>query len=72
MFATDSERCTIRILKFYLSKRPLGSRNNGKFYLSVTINPSSEMRYKKVSMGINATNNLMKKIIKKLTIKWYK
>lgn len=64
MFATNTDRCPVQIFKFYLSKRPFELRNNGPFYLSVIINPSSEIWYKKISMGINTINNLMKKMIK--------
>ena len=64
MFATNSERCPIRIFKFYLSKQPMELRKNEPSYLPVIINPSSEIWYKKVSMGINTITNLMKKMIK--------
>ena len=39
-------------------------RKNEPSYLPVIINPSSEIWYKKVSMGINTITNLMKKMIK--------
>ena len=63
MFETNTHRCPVALFKLYISKRPVNLRNCGPFYLSVIINPTSQIWFKTAAMGINTINTIMKKMI---------
>ena len=60
MFATGERRCPVAFLKKYLSKRPAELKTAGPVYLSVIDKPQTSVWYKKVPMGKNTINNIMK------------
>ena len=68
MFATGMARCPVALFKFYRSKRPVELTNEGPFYLTVITNPSTDIWYKKVPMGVNYINNIMKNMIARLPL----
>ena len=41
MFATEGERCPVKLFKLYLEKRPKEMKTSGPFYLSVIDKPVS-------------------------------
>ena len=49
--------------KLYLSKRLKCLHNNGLFYLSVIVNPKSDVWYKVTPMGVNKINKIMKEMV---------
>ena len=61
MFQTNLDRCPFALFKLYLSRGPLNLRNNGSFYLSVIVNPTSDILYK-VPMEINTMNNPVRRM----------
>ena len=60
MFATGKKRCPVAILKKYLDKRPAELKTTGPVYLSVIDKPQTSVWYKKMPMGKNTINNIMK------------
>ena len=62
MFATNTERCPIKIIRSYLARRPLELRKCGPLYLTPIHNPISNIWYKNVRMSINYTSSFMKRM----------
>ena len=60
MFATGNKRCPVALLKKYLDKRPAELKTTGPVYLSVIDKPQTSVWYKKMSMGKNTINNIVK------------
>ena len=60
MFATNKKRCSVALLKTYLEKRPAELKTTGPAYLGVIYKPQTSVWYKKMPMGKNAINNIMK------------
>ena len=60
MFATGKKRCPVALLKKYLDKRPAELKTTGPVYLSVIDKPQTSLWYKKMPMGKNTINNIMK------------
>ena len=52
VFATNTERCPIKIIRSYLARRPLELRKSGPLYLTPIHNPISNIWYKNVRMSI--------------------
>lgn len=63
MFATESDRCPVKLFRKYLSKRPVELKESGPFYLQPIVNPLTDVWYKKQPMGINSINGIMKDMI---------
>ena len=63
MFETQSERCPVKLLQKYLSKRPVGMEKSGQFYLQPIVNSLTNIWYKKTPMVINSINSVMKDLI---------
>ena len=68
MFATGDDRCPVAFFKEFLSRRPPEIRTTGPLYLSCVSNPSSQVWYKRQSMGVNKINDFMKSVIKGTTL----
>ena len=62
MFAIGGDKCLVRLLKFYLSKRPLEIKNSGRFYLTPkkTFNQSDDIWYTKNTIGKNSISGMVK------------
>ena len=60
MFATLEKRCPVALLKKYLDKRPVELKMTGPVYLGVIDKPQTCVWYKKMPMGKNTINNIMK------------
>ena len=58
----------VAIFKEFLSRRPPEIRTTGPLYLSCVPNPSSQVWYKRQSMGVNKINDFMKSVIKGTTL----
>ena len=52
MFANGRPRCSVKLLKTFLSHRPEDMKSNGPFYLAVIECPKSQVWYKRHRMGI--------------------
>ena len=63
MFETQSERCPVILSQKYLLKHPVGMEKSGPFYLQPTVNPLTNIWYKKTPLGINSINSMMKDLI---------
>ena len=70
MFSTDDERCPVKMLRFYLCKRPVHLRNSGPFYLGVKHNVAVDDKVWFISspMGKNKISSIMKNMIKDTSI----
>ena len=60
MFATGKKRCPVALLKKYLDKRPAELKTTGPVYHSVIDKPQTSVWYKKMPVGKNTINNIMK------------
>ena len=60
MFATGGPRCSVKLLKTFLSHRPEQMKSSGPFYLAVIERPKSQVWYKRQRMGIHSVNSSMK------------
>ena len=60
IFATGGERCSVRLFKMYLSKRPDDLKNFGRFHLTPKQNvlQTDEIWYAKNPMGKNTIQTL--------------
>ena len=64
MFATGTERCPVRVLQTYLSKRPSKCKSSGPLYLAIIDKPKDRcVWYKDSRLGMHSLNNMMKNII---------
>ena len=62
MFPTGGERCPVRYLDFYISKRPVEIQNTGRFYLTPkTSHKSGDSWFFNRQMGHNMISTIMKK-----------
>ena len=64
MFATGGARCSVQLLKQYLSKRPQELRDKGPFYHAIIENPKTNVWYKKQRLGVTSIDNMMKSVVK--------
>lgn len=65
MYRTGNpHRCPVMIFNLYLSKRPVELRYKGPFYLGIIYKPQTEIWYKKINMGKNKIDNIMRNMIK--------
>ena len=66
MYATDSEeRCPVRIVQKYISKRPIKMINSGPLYLAIIDKPKDpSVWYKITPLGEHSLGNMMKNIVK--------
>jgi len=62
MFATGGPRCPVKLLKTFLSHRPVEMKSSGAFYLAVIERPKSQVWYKRQRMGIHSINSFMKSL----------
>ena len=62
MFSIGGKKCPVRLLKFYLSKRPETMKESGRFYLSEkkSFNVNDDVWYTKNPMGKNSISGIMK------------
>ena len=63
IFETQSESCPVKLFHKYLSKRPVGIKKSGPFYLQLIVNVLTNIWYKKTPMGINSINSMIKDLI---------
>ena len=63
MFENKSSVCPVDVFKLYISKRPLDMRASGPLYLAIIDKPTTEIWYKKCSIGVNTINTLMQKMV---------
>ena len=63
MLETRNDRCPEKIFRTYLAERLAYFRTKGPFYLAVTYNPPCAIWFKRSSMGVHATNNIIKSLL---------
>ena len=63
MFETQPGRCPVKLFQKYLLKRPVGMEKSGPFYLQPIVNHLTNIWYRKMPMGINGINSMMKDLI---------
>ena len=68
MFATGDDRRPVAIFKEFLWRHPHEIRTTGPLNLSCVPNPSSQVWYKRQPMEVNKINDMMKSVIKGMTL----
>lgn len=64
MFSTDGDRCPVKLLEYYISKRPDSLRKTGRFYLTPKANfTNSSVWYTASPVGKNTISSFMKALI---------
>ena len=62
-FESRSERRSVKLVQRYFSKHPVGMEKSGPSYLQPTVYPFTTIWYKKILMGINSINFMIKALI---------
>lgn len=62
MYAIGGERCPVRLLRLYLSKRPESIQESGRFYLTpkISFNPNDDVWFMQIPIGKNTISGIMK------------